>query len=379
MSAMGWSWSMGLGKRSDGRTSPIPTPNPPGVAARGGAAAAAGPRVGGKKVELVAYEPQVGEATFGTIGNRNGAEVLEVWGVSPRGVPSPTGEVVFLVREWGVRASQLSKALMWDGGPVGAADITYPHPQGWRLEGEPPGSTLERMTVRRLTALYRRRHTRPPTCVSTWTTLTGVDMTRVQRRFTSPILTPRDFKNYFRILHRSLRTRNIAGGDQLTCRLCHRYMDRFSHIGRCWKIRRAFRGLRELASALIGRVQMDDAFVYLGAYQGGVLTGALSDLHILVWKFVLISFTQVETQGSKFKPNTIWKQAVCRYETRVRAYLEGMRRGGLSRECRGSRRSLSESHLAKVQSYLTPAGALDEDGRFKWEPEAAAAIAKARA
>ena len=137
--------------------------------------------------------------------------------------------------------------------------------------------------------------------------------------------------------------------------------------------------MRELASALIGRVQMDDAFVYLGAYQGGVLTGALSDLHILVWKFVLISFTQVETQGSKFKPNTIWKQAVCRYETRVRAYLEGMRRGGLSRECRGSRRSLSESHLAKVQSYLTPAGALDEDGRFKWEPEAAAAIAKARA
>ena len=85
MSAMGWSWGMGLGKRSDGRTSPIPTPNPPGVAARGGAAAAAGPRVGGKKVELVAYEPQVGEATFGTIGNRNGAEVLEVWGVQPEG------------------------------------------------------------------------------------------------------------------------------------------------------------------------------------------------------------------------------------------------------------------------------------------------------
>ena len=197
-----------------------------------------------------------GEATFGTIGNRNGAEVLEVWEVSPRGVPSPTGRVVFLVREWGVRASQLSRALLWDGGPIGAADITYPHPQGWRFEGELPGSTLEGMTVRRLTALFRRQHTLPPSCVSKWHALTGVDMTMVQRRFTSPILTPREFKNYFRVLHRSLRTRNFAGGDQLTCRLCHRYMERFSHVGRCWKIRRAFRGLRELANSLIGRVQM---------------------------------------------------------------------------------------------------------------------------
>ena len=166
-----------------------------------------------------------------------------------------------------------------------------------------------------MTARYRAQHTQPPSCVSKWNALTGVDMTQVQRRFTSPILTPRDFKNYFRVLHRSIHTRNIAGGDRLTCRLCHRYMERFSHLGRCWKIRRAFRGLRELANALIGRVQMDDAFVYLGAYKGGVLSGALSDLHIIVWKFVLISFTQVETQGGKFKPHTIWKQAVCRYET----------------------------------------------------------------
>ena len=206
--------------------------------------------------------------------------MLEVWEVSPRGVPAPTGEVVFLVREWGVRAAQLGRALIWDGGPVGAADITYPHPQGWRLEGESPGHTLEGMTVRRLMAQFRRRHTVPPSCVSKWTALTGVDMTQVQRRFTSPIMTPRDFKNYFRILHRSLRTRNIAGGDQLTCRLCHRYMERFSHVGRCWKIRRAFRGLRELVSKLVGRTQMDDAFIYLGAHQGGVLSGALSDLHL---------------------------------------------------------------------------------------------------
>ena len=78
-------------------------------------------------------------------------------------------------------------------------------------------------------------------------------------------------------------------------------------------------------------------------------------------------------------PTSSWKQAMCRYETRVRAYLEGMRRGGLSRECRGSRRAPSESHLARVRTYVSPMGNLDEDGRFEWTPEATAALARARA
>ena len=85
---------------------------------------------------------------YGEVGNRNGAEVLEVWDTTPAGKPVRTGKVVWLVREWGIRASELRSALMWDGGPVGVAEASYPHPSGWRLAGSPPGDTLERMTVR---------------------------------------------------------------------------------------------------------------------------------------------------------------------------------------------------------------------------------------
>ena len=98
---------------------------------------------GGKKLELKAHELDSGKKVYGKVGNRDGAEVLEVWDVTPRGRAYPTGEVIYLVRDWGVRAHELRDALMWDGGPVGIAEACYPHPHGWMLKGAKEGSTLE--------------------------------------------------------------------------------------------------------------------------------------------------------------------------------------------------------------------------------------------
>ncbi|MDC0525513.1 reverse transcriptase domain-containing protein [bacterium] len=379
MQRMGWRPGAGLGKLEDGRTSPIPTPNPPRVGGRGGAAGAARLQGGGKKPVLYAHEQQPGEMVYGTIGNRNGAEVLEVWEVSPRGVPTPTKQVVKLVQEWGVRASELRRALLWDGGPVGVAETFYPHPAGWRFEGEPPGSSLENMTVRRLTALFRRKHVAMPSCLKKWATLTGADMTQVQRRLTSPLLTPRDFKNYYRVLHRSIRTRNICPGEHTLCRLCGRYQERFSHLGRCWKLRRTFREFRSLAQPLIGRMDLDDKLIYLGVRDTEVLPGALSDLHIILWKFILIAFTRAETNNERYKPRTVWKQAVCRYVLRVRARTEGLRQSGLRRDCRGSDRRLSSRERERWESRLAPLARVGEFGELEWVPAMAAAITAARA
>ena len=118
-----------------------------------------------------------------------------MWEVSPRGVPTPTRHVVKLVREWGIRAHDLRKALLWDGGPVGVAETFYPHPQGWKFQGEVKG-TMESMSVRRRTRLFARKHVKQPSCIAKWRALTGVDVTKTARCFTSPLLTPRDFKNY---------------------------------------------------------------------------------------------------------------------------------------------------------------------------------------
>ena len=299
--------------------------------------------------------------------------------MSPRGVCSPTKQVIYLVSEWGVRASELREALLWDGGPVGVAETFYPHPRGWRFEEEPQGSTLERMTVRRLTALFRRRHVSTPSCVAKWGGLTGVDMTAVAHRFTSPLISPRDFKNYYRVLHRSVRTRNFAGGPDLMCRLCGRYHERFSHLARCRLIRRTFRFFRDLAQPIIGKTDIDDKLIYLGARGDEVLPGSLSDLHVILWKFILIAFTKAETVNARYGPRQVWRQAVCRFEVRVRAHGERERRLGLRRECRGKGRELSSSHRARLESQVSPLATVSEVGTLAWVPHMAQAIVAARA
>ena len=51
---------------------------------------------------------------------------------------------------------------------MGVAECFYPHPQGWRLEGDKPGATLEHMTVKRLTAHYRMRRETVPKAIAAW-------------------------------------------------------------------------------------------------------------------------------------------------------------------------------------------------------------------
>ena len=65
---------------------------------------------------------------------------------------------------------------------------------------------------------------------------------------------------------------------------------------------------------------------------------------VLCGKFVVISFTRVDTCNEKYKAKVVWKQAVCRYVSRVKAYGEGLRRGDLRRDSRGSGRALSQRH-----------------------------------
>ena len=181
-----------------------------------------------------------------------------------------------------MRTSDLRPALMWDGGPVGVAETTYPHPQGWQLEGAQAGTTMEGMTVRVLTALYRREYECEPSCYTNWPKAVGqVDMQKVIERLASPLITPRDFKSYYRILNRSLYTRNFADCPDTSCRLCARTPERFSHLADCPKIREVFARFRDYLAKSVKGAQLDARLIYLGAYGSKVLTGSMSALHVI--------------------------------------------------------------------------------------------------
>ena len=85
-----------------------------------------------------------------------------------------------------------------------------------------------------------------------------VPMKEIWARFCSPNITPRDSKNYLRIVHRSFRTCNLVphisrneespNNEGCACRLCLVERERFSHIGACHVIRESFRHLSTFAS-----------------------------------------------------------------------------------------------------------------------------------
>ena len=91
----------------------------------------------------------------------------------------------------------------------------------------------------------------------------------------NPILTKRDSKSHFRILHRSLFTRNLApspptlneaapNDEHLACRLCLVEQERFSHIARCYVTRQVFAPLVTLANLFLP-VTLDEALINIGA------------------------------------------------------------------------------------------------------------------
>ena len=163
------------------------------------------------------------------------------------------------------------------------------------------------------------------------------------------------------------------------CRLCGRCLERLSHLSRCWLIRRTFRFFRDLAQPIIGKTDIDDRLIYLGVRGDSVLPGSLSDLHIILWKFILIAFTKAETVNARYSPRQVWRQAVCRFEVRVKAHGERQRHLAIRRESRGKDRWLSSSQRERLESQVGPLASVSEAGTIEWVPHMRVAIAAARA
>ena len=143
-------------------------------------------------------------------------------------------------------------------------------------------------------------------------------------------MTPRDFKNYYRYLMRSMLTRNLRQGRLLAsnpnappsimCRMCANAHERFSHIQMCDVIETTFQPLAELAKALGVECTNDQSFRALGLSAADFLPGTLSDLHIILWKFVIIHMVAVDEQRHKFEPKEVWRAAVRRQRSRLEAH-----------------------------------------------------------
>ena len=65
---------------------------------------------------------------------------------------------------------------------------------------------------------------------------------------------------------------------------------------------------------------------------GRILQGGLSALHIILTKFMLISLTQLDTEGTQYKADSIWKAAVARTNGRLSAIHTLLHRLSISQD-----------------------------------------------
>ena len=153
----------------------------------------------------------------------------------------------------------------------------------------------------------------------------------------NPILTKRDSKSHFRILHRSLFTRNLApppqiadeadpNDEHLACRLCLVEQERFSHVAKCYITCLVFTPLVDLANLFI-LVTLNEALINIGSISTRLtLPPGLAALHTMLWKLFPIDFTRVDTDKLKFEPKRPWRAAVIRLERKFQAHKISQKR-----------------------------------------------------
>ena len=96
------------------------------------------------------------------------------------------------------------------------------------------------------------------------------------------------------------------------------------------------------------------------------LHGALSALHIITWKFIIIDFVQVDTDGRAFVAEDVWKAAVRRTHGRLLAQSLKVRRKVLAAWSMGRPAPPLRADIIEAEPLADYHG---ETGEVQWHPE----------
>ena len=368
MARMGWSGGP-LGKNGIGQTEPVEA-----VGAGNGTLGlgykptrAKSRRDNRAKYKALTSEDENGQETvrYGTI---DGSK-FRVATLSPRGRPVATGDTIDISPN-----DMVSELVWWGEGVLGRAERTYPHPSGWTVEGACGSPSLDTLSVRVLTAVFRRKVERQPTCMIAWRLRipTRIPWRELGLAFQGGLLTPRDYASYYKnILHRALFLRvKQSGGDRM-CRCCGLREEHFAHLPVCHVLRRGvWLRLVALAKAAPESHGLKSAsaglsFVLLGTtVEGRLLPPGLLAFWLILWKFVIIRFTQVELENAPFDTDAVWKQALRRFAARVHAAVWKHKLRLLTARAQES----PPPSPASVNKMLEPVAELDARGSLSWAP-----------
>jgi hypothetical protein len=278
--------------------------------------------------------------------------------LSTKGVPIPTKTKY----KYNDRIDSMP-TTSWNGGILGPSEFTFPHPKGWTLNHS--GTPLDKLTVKLLTPLFTQLQQVQPSCISAWEKLLGeVDWQSVAVKYSSKVLTPRDWASHFKlILHRALFTHTInPKAPSNSCRCCHRVPERIIHLAQCSKIAQVWRQFDKLTNTPTR--SRSSAYRLFGVVDKTPLPLALLDLHTLTWKYILLAMVHVDLDNLPFNPSVIWKQVLVRYARAVNSTAYKAQTAILRTASRGD--PASSAHIKHLRKHLYPLSHLDNLGRLKW-------------
>ena len=280
-----------------------------------------------------AYLTDEGKEIYGTY--QPITETFQVHTFTSQGRLIPTGETHH------IHESRIRDTLRWGRGIVGIAESHFPHPGGWTLAGT--GCDLSRATVKKITNAFQLDQIVQPSCIAAWEKRLGANIKwkSIGLKYRQRMLTPRDFMTHYKlILHRGLLTRNIQNDCRTTiCRVCDGAVESIAHLSRCPVLNKIWQPFLALCGACNAdeskriirgncfnelTLNEHDRLILLG-YVQIPLPQALSDLHLIIWKFILINFTQVDLSNTKFNIETTLTGALRRYVSKVNALSERLK------------------------------------------------------
>ena len=94
------------------------------------------------------------------------------------------------------------------------------------------------------------------------------------------------------------------------------------------------------------------------------LPRAVSDLLLVIWKFVLIHFTLVDLQSSPFLTDQVWQGAMRRFASKANSLTHRMHVAAANAEARGE-----DLNTSKLNGLLNPLGTIDESGTITWRSD----------
>ena len=89
--------------------------------------------------------------------NKDGMERAHI---TTKGLPRRTGE------QLEIDFSDMREIVRWNGRVMGIAEQTFPHPKEWRLGAAT--ETMDKLTVRSLTAVISAAKRIEPSCIGAW-------------------------------------------------------------------------------------------------------------------------------------------------------------------------------------------------------------------